>query len=387
MQLSVERKPFLECLQLAVQVAEKNSAMEMLKHVHLAAMDQTLMLRATDLQTYYSERIGAKVAREGAACVLAVKLTELVSKLGADDVLLELKEDALHIRCGRGRYRLPVLPPEDFPKAWEPEKGQSVTLEGDKLADLLGRVYGVCYVGESRPAMECVLLEPRGEMLRAVATDGHRLAIAECKAQGAEALKADHAVLLPKASARALIRLASKHGELHLSLDSKVSRLFAQAGGALSGFALVGAEYPEYGVVLKDVWDYSPVLSRETLRAALDRVRTTGEKATKKTAATAMVIRLGSDEMELSCESPDLGKAVERLEVDYNGPEIVTAYDPGYLDQGLAVMKSESVSLLLPEETGGPHTTSRMLNLNGEADPGYQHVVMGVHIQGVTEVH
>ena len=374
MQLSVERKPFLECLQLAAQVAEKNTAMEVLKHVCLEADSQGLTVRATDLATYYSERTAAKTLDTGGACVLAAKLSELISKLNADEVKLELKEDQLAIKCGRGKYLLPILPLEDFPTAWELPEGEAASVSGEKLSDLLGRTIKACDTGTSQLSLECVLLEPRKGKLRAVATDGHRMHIAECECQNPEALKANYDLLLTAQAARALVRLAGKHPEMELSLDQGASKLFAEAGGAVSGFSLVAASYVQYEVVIPKEWFCSPVANRENLRAALDRVTTTAQKQKKDIAATPVRLAINSGELELKCQSPELGTSTEYIELDYEGPEKTCAYNPPYLDQALATMKSQDVSLRL----NGDEVP--IACLCGEGDPGCQYIIMGMRL-------
>ena len=375
MQLSVERKPFLECLQLAALVADKATTMPVLNHVCLEADSQGLTVRATDSATYYSERTAAKTLETGGACVLAAKLCELISKLNVDEVKLELKEDQLAIKSGRGKYLLPILPLEDFPAAWALPEGEAASVSGEKLSDLLGRTIKACYTGTaSRQSLECVLLEPKTGKLRAVATDGHRMHIAECECQNPEALKANYDLLLTAQAARALVRLAGKHQGIELSLDQGASKLFAEAGGAVSGFSLVAASYVQYEVVIPDKWFCSPVANRESLRAALDRVTTTAQKQKKDTAATPVRLAINSGELELKCQSPELGTSTEYIELDYEGPEKTCAYNPPYLDQALATMKSQDVSLRL----NGDEVP--IACLCGEGDPGCQYIIMGMRL-------
>lgn len=336
MKFTIERTVLLRSLNHVQSIVERRTTIPILSNVLLQAGDAKLDLTATDLDMSVRESAAANVTQPGATTVPAHTLHDIVRKLpeGAQvEFSLDADGDRLLLKAGRSQFHLSCLPATDFPAmdtetAGKPADGitQFVVAAAD-LKRLIDKTRFAISTEETRYYLNGIYLhcaKTSGvNMLRAVATDGHRLARVELPApSGAEALPG---IILPR---KAVL-------ELHKLIDDVTGDVAVSATPARIRFAfdhvtlstkLIDGTFPDYNRVIPTTNDKRMEVDNQQLRQAVDRVSTISSEKSR-----AVKVNLGKNQMTVSVKNPDRGSAAEELVINYTATPIEIGFNARYL--------------------------------------------------------
>jgi len=306
------------------------------------------------------------VKKEGAVTLGAKKLYEIVRSLPENEMKLTLEDDAwARIKCGRVEFRMAGLPREDFPSLPEPKSGRGIEIPAALLKELIQRTAFAITAEDARYYLAGALLLLEKEKAAMVATDGHRLAWAERKAQ--LKLADTTRVLVPRKAITEIARLIEQAGaEENVSFQQGDGHLIFGIAGRTLASKQVEAQFPAFEKVIAVAGDKKVSLAREALQSAIRRVSLLSSDRGR-------AVRLGLDagKLELSASSPELGEAREALNVDYAGGSVEIGFNAQYLLEFLGVVGSEQVLLELKDaESQG------LLRPASEDAGDYRYVVM-----------
>ncbi|WP_100961005.1 DNA polymerase III subunit beta [Bosea sp. FBZP-16] len=348
MRASFERSELLRLLGPVTKVVEARNTIPVLGNVLLAVTpsadgitDGSVSVTGTDLDIRITNRGAAKVAEGGAVTVSASKLGDIVRKLptGAD-VSISIEPNNLIVKSGRSRFKLPTLPAEDFPDI---TVGEFTTTFTTDLAALFKPVSFAISTEETRFYLNGIYLHAVDGKLRAVATDGHRLA----QHDGAAA-ESFPGVIVP----RKVVGLVPP-GEIDVSISSTKVRFVSDALEVVS--KVIDATYPDYQRVIPR--DNAKVASvdRAALFAAADRVSTISSERGR-----SVKLSFADGSLALSVKS-DEGSAEDELAVGYDAEPLEIGFNASYLRDVLGTFGDESVLLRLNDasspaviDAGGP---------------------------------
>jgi DNA polymerase-3 subunit beta len=330
MKLTIERAALLRSLGHVQSVVERRNTIPILSNVLLRAENDRLSLSATDMDLEIVETVPAGVARTGVTTAPAHTLYDIVRKLreGAQ-IELEASGDkgSMTLRSGRSTFTLSCLPPEDYPLMAAGELPHNFTLTGGELKTLIDRTRFAISTEETRYYLNGIYLHQTrsNEMpvLRAVATDGHRLARVEMVLpDGAGGMPG---VIVPRKTVMELRKLldeTDKDVQLALS-DTKIR--FA-LGDAVLVSKLIDGTFPDYDRVIPQSNDKVLEVSCKEFAEAVDRVSTI---STEKSRAVKLTIERGN--LTLSAISPENGTATEEIEVRYGATPLEIGFNSRYL--------------------------------------------------------
>ena len=330
MKLTIERAALLRALGHVQSVVERRNTIPILSNVLLRAENGELALSATDMDLEIVAAVGVQLARKGATTAPAHTLYDIVRKLreGAQ-VELDAAGDkgALTLRSGRSTFTLACLPPEDYPLMAGGDLAHSFTLSAADLKRLIDRTRFAISMEETRYYLNGIFLHAAKSndvpMLRAVATDGHRLARMEIPLpEGAEGMPG---VIVPRKTVSELRKLIDEiDQDVQISLsDTKIRFSF---GNALLTSKLIDGTFPDYDRVIPAGNDKVLEVQCKEFAEAVDRVSTI---STEKSRAVKLTIERGS--LMLSATSPENGTATEEIEVRYNGSPLEIGFNSRYL--------------------------------------------------------
>ncbi len=345
MKLVVERAILLRALGHVQSVVERRNTIPILSNVLLAADGDTLELVATDLDLQIVERVPAEVAVAGATTVPAHTLFDIVRKLpdGAQ-VLLETGERGMRVAAGRARFQLQTLPREDFPVIAESELPVRFSLAAETLRDLIDKTRFAISTEETRYYLNGIFLHATREdppRLRAVATDGHRLARVELPLPEGAGGMPD--VIVPrKCVAEVRKLLDERDGEVEIGLSP--SRVRFEIGAAVLSSKLIDGTFPDYSRVIPTANDRVLRIDPASLAECVDRVTAI---ATEKT--RAVKLSLDKDRVTLSVVSPENGTASEDVPADYDAPSLDVGFNSRYLLDILDQVEGDSVEVHLAD--------------------------------------
>ncbi|MFN8723117.1 MAG: DNA polymerase III subunit beta [Rhodospirillales bacterium] len=333
MKLTIERAALLRSLGHVQRVVERRNTIPILSNVLLKAKGDELALTATDMDLEIVETVAAEVARAGAATAPAHTLYDIVRKL-PDGSQVEIDGGdggMITLRSGRSQFKLGCLPVEDFPQMSGTDVSHSFTVAAGDLRTLIDRSRFAISTEETRYYLNGIYLHAAKArtggsdipVLRAVATDGHRLARVEMPLPaGAEGIPG---VIVPRKTVgeiRNLIDEAASGIEVAMS-ETKIR--FTLDGITLTS-KLIDGTYPDYERVIPTGNDKILEVDAKAFAAAVDRVATI---STEKSRAVKLSLDRGS--VVLSATSPEAGSAQEEIEVSYDAGPLEIGFNSRYL--------------------------------------------------------
>ena len=355
MKATIERATLLRCLSHVQSVVERRNTIPILSNVLIEASEGgTVKVTATDLDLQVVEHMSAaSVESAGAVTVSAHLLFDIARKLpDGSQVSLETAENRMDVKAGRSRFKLPTLPRDDFPVIVEGDLPTSFELPSKTLAELIDRTRFAISTEETRYYLNGIFLHVSDEdqpVLKAAATDGHRLArFTLPRPDGAEGMPD---VIVPRKAVAELRKLLEEKGEGAGQIDlsaSKIRFTLGGEGGVVLTINLIDGTFPDYSRVIPTANDKHLRLDPRSFFEGVDRVATI---ATEKTRAVKM--GLDKDRVTLTVTSPDNGTAAEELPAEYSADGFEIGFNAGYLKDILGQIDSDTVELHLAD-AGAP---------------------------------
>lgn len=355
MKATIERATLLRCLSHVQSVVERRNTIPILSNVLIeASPDSTVRLMATDLDLQIVETMAAvSVEGPGAITVSAHLLFDIARKLqDGSQVSLETSENRMIVKAGRSRFQLPTLPRDDFPVIVEGDLPTSFEVPARTLAELIDRTRFAISTEETRYYLNGIFLHVSDEsqpVLKAAATDGHRLArFTIARPDGAEGMPD---VIVPRKCVGELRKLLEEVLDSAVLIDlsaSKVRFTLGGENGVVLTSKLIDGTFPDYSRVIPTGNDKLLKLDPRSFFEGVDRVATI---ATEKTRAVKMALE--NDRVTLSVTSPDNGTAAEELPADYSSAGFEIGFNANYLKDILSQIDGDTVELHLAD-AGAP---------------------------------
>src|SRR5713226_3252270 len=348
MKVTVERADLLKSLSHVHRVVERRNTIPILANVLLRSKVAELSLKATDLDLEVIETVTAEVNPGGATTLPAHMLYEIVRKLpeGAQ-IVLEASGDraVLAIRAGRSRFTLQTLPESDFPDLAAGEMTHAFKLAAADLKRLIDKTQFAISTEETRYYLNGIYLHTAGTAktptLRAVATDGHRLAQFELPPPaGTEGMPG---IIVPRKTVGEVQRLIEDN-EAEVTVELSQGKIRFTLGDAVLTSKLIDGTFPDYARVIPLGNDKELTVDKKEFEQAVDRVSTVSSERGR-----AVKLSLANGKLMLSVTNPDSGSATEEIEVEYGAEPLDIGFNSRYLLDIAAQLEGESAVLKLAD--------------------------------------
>ena len=350
MKLAIERATLLKSLAHVQSVVERRTTIPILSNVKLDAEQGGISLTATDMDLLVVEQVDAEVSQPGAATAPAHTLYDVVRKLPEGSlVTIEQQQGGpeLTLRAGRSTFDLPCLPAADFPSMTDEGLSHSFSLGAGELCRLIDRTRFAISTEETRYYLNGIHLHAFEDRLRAVATDGHRLARVEAPLpDGAAGMPP---IIVPRKTVneiRKLIDDVDPEDPVEVALSP--ARIRFKVGRAVLRSRLIDGTFPDYERVIPTGNDKQLVAPTKALSEAVDRVATI---ATDK--SRAVKLSLAAGRLTLSAVSPDAGRAVEEVDVAYTGEPLEIGFNARYILDMSTQIGGEEIEFVVAD-SGSP---------------------------------
>ncbi len=352
MKVTVERAELLKSLGHVHRVVERRNTIPILANVLIKAERGKLSLKATDLDLEVIDSVAAEVSPGGATTVPAHMFYEIVRKLPeGSQIVIEGSGDraVLSLRAGRSRFTLQTLPESDFPDLAAGEMTHSFKLAASDLKRLIDKTQFAISTEETRYYLNGIYLHSAGTAkaatLRAVATDGHRLAQVELPLpQGGAGMPG---IIVPRKTVGEVQRLIET-GEGEVAIELSAGKIRFSIGNVVLTSKLIDGTFPDYGRVIPANNDKSLTVDKKDFEAAVDRVSTVSSERGR-----AVKLSITGGRLVLSVTNPDSGSATEELEVEYEADPLDIGFNSRYLLDIAAQIEGE-VAVLKLADPGSP---------------------------------
>ncbi|MEO0982283.1 MAG: DNA polymerase III subunit beta [Pseudomonadota bacterium] len=340
MKLTIERADLLNAMSHVQNVVERRNTIPILSNVLMRAEDGALTFTATDLDIEAVDTADAKVERPGAATAPAQTLFDVVRKLpDGSEVEMELQGEnqRLAIRAGRSNFALPTLPASDFQTMTGDADGDAFRIDPADFRRLIDKTRFAISTEETRYYLNGVYLHAAesdgSKMLRAVATDGHRLALAEIEAPpGADNLIG---VIVPRKAVGEIRRLIDTAQE-PVEVEVSETKIVVRSGRAVLTSKLIDGSFPDYARVIPKGNDKILKIDNKTFEAAVDRVATVSAERSR-----SVKLSLDDGRVTLAVNHAETGQGSEEIEADYTDSAMEIGFNARYLLDVSAQIESD----------------------------------------------
>ena len=341
MKLTATREDILTPLQSVIGVVERRQTMPVLANILLAARDGRLSITGTDLEVELVAASQASVQQAGDITIPGRKLLDIFRSLPEKtSVALSTEGERVSLRAGRSRFTLSSLPASEFPLVDEINAQQTLTVAQGEFRRLIDKTHFSMAQQDVRYYLNGLLLETDGKVLRAVATDGHRLALCETELGGKA--KTNQQVIVPRKGVLELQRILGSEGNIELAVGTNHVR--AQIGDIRFTSKLIDGRFPEYGRVIPASPSRTVEAERESLKLALQR---TAILSNEKYRGIRLTARPGL--LIIQAHNPEQEEAEDQVEVNYKGEEVEIGFNVNYLLDALGAIEGDKVEIGLTD--------------------------------------
>lgn len=368
MKITTNKEQMLPALLQAGSIVERRQTLPILANILVNVSRGTMTFTATDLELEVKTRFQVNADEDMDFTIPARKITDITKALddGAS-ITLDVSGDKVVVRSGRGRYTLSTLPAADYPNMEVAAATQHLTIPQYKLKHLLEKTAFAMAQQDVRYYLNGMFFEGRSGRLRAVATDGHRLALCDVELDKSDDL--DIQAIVPRKAVIELNRLLDSSKEappVELQFSSGFVKVEFPNGSFSS--KLIDGRYPDYAKVIPTANTQDLVANRDLLRQALARTAILSNEKFR-----GVRFRAQPGLLNLMAHNPEHEEAEEELEVDFTGEEMTIGFNVGYLLDVLGAIEAENVRMGLIDPSSSCIMTA-------QKSDGAQYVVMPMRI-------
>lgn len=352
MKLTIDRADLMRALSHIQSVVERRNTIPILSNVRLDANDGMLTLTATDMDLEINESVAASVDTEGSTTAPAHTLHDIVRKLSDDakvDLTLEPGGSMMTVTSGRSKFKLSCLPVSDFPELGSGDMACAFSIPAKDLRDLIDRTRFAVSNDETRYYLNGIYFhaaETNGiAVLRAVATDGHRLAQFEMPLpDGASDMPG---VIIPRKTVGEIRKLIEEAADA-ITINLSENKMRFEFDHVKMTSKLIDGTFPDYQKVIPQGNDKVVEVNPKLFTSAIDRVSTISSEKTR-----AVKLAIDGSTMTLSAQSADAGSATEDIEISNDNTSLEIGFNSRYLLDITAQMGSDRCRMTLAD-AGGP---------------------------------
>jgi DNA polymerase-3 subunit beta len=340
MKFSLPKSKLNTCLQSILQVVPSKSTLPILTNILVEALEGKLKISATDLDISITATVECTVVKKGSVALPARILFEIIRELPEAEVTLEVVGNRVEMKIPNGSYKIAAIAPEDFPKLPAVNTKKEIRIESIDLVKMIRRTTFACSTDETRPALNGVLWQTKGDKMQMVSTDGHRLARMSASNTKLKGLNED--IIVPPKVLN-LIPKFLEGGQSEVGIIFGENNIIFNLGNVVLTSRLIEGPYPNFEQVIPSTNDKKMSVSREDLAAAVRRVSILSNSLTHQ---VRFSIRKGG--LTLATSNADVGgEGREVLDCDYQGEPLELGYNASYITDILARMESSEVTFEL----------------------------------------
>ena len=351
MEFKINSTDLLKALSHIHGIVEVRHTLPILSNIILEAKDDKLILSSTNLDIYCSDKIKAEVLQSGEVSVSAVTFFEIIKRLPSGSevlMIMEEGENEIRLTCGRSKFNLSTLKTDDFPIISDSDLSTNFVLSADELIRIIDKTKFAVSNEETRYYLNGIflLMAERNsiQFLRAVATDGHRLAQYDIPLpQGAEDITG---IIIPKKTIYELRKvLDDANGDVSVSLNENKIKFSFNDLKVVS--KVIDGTFPDYTKVIPQKNDKNFKTNNSDLKNAIDRVSAVAANEESKSKAIKFCIENNS--LSLSVESQSKGSANEMIDVNYSGDKVDIGFNSKYIIDICNEVDGDEISISLSD--------------------------------------
>ena len=338
MKFNITRKNILPSLQIVCSVIERRQALPILGNLLIVAEENKITFTGKDMEVEMVATINHSSENPGEVTVPARKLLDICRALPNDsNIELSFNKDKVVVKSGKSKFTLATLPAAEFPSTEALGNSSKISVPQEDFKSLLEDTMFSMAQQDVRYYLNGLLLELKKDSLRAVATDGHRLALKEIKVQ--TGIEETQQIIIPRKGVIELVRMLDG-GDKNINIE--ISQNHIRVGKEAVQFTskLIDGKFPDYQRVIPKGGDHPITTNRENLKQGLVRASILSNEKYK-----GIRLILQKDLLKAFAHNPEQEEAEEEIEIKYAGEDIEIGFNVTYLLDALSAIKTEQVIL------------------------------------------
>lgn len=342
MRVSIHSDLLNSALSKLLTVVDKKNSRPILTYCQIVTNHDSLELLATDLEVSVKVKVKADVFEPGKFCIHAKNISDILREMPSDEIHLEIDQNfnILKLRCQEIKFSLLICKAEEFPQLNFQNFNNKFFINSGQVQNIINKTYHALPVDETRPFLNGIFFQQIDSKLRAVATDGHRLALIDLPDfQSSNDMLID-GIIIPKKGINEIKKLSDSfpNENLEFSLDDSFIYVNANDSYFLS-IRLIAREFPKYQTIIPMKTTFRMTVDKNILLTAVKRIKIL---ASERSNGVKLSLQEGC--LILSANHPSLGGATEKIQVDYSGREIDIGFNAKYLIDTLSILNDAEVS-------------------------------------------
>jgi DNA polymerase III subunit beta len=366
MQIQLEREHLLKPVSIVAGVIERRQTLPILSYVLIRAADNRVTMTGTDLEVEVVTTAEGRVDSPGEITVPARKLCDICRALPEGAMVSLAKQgEKVVLKAGKSRFSLTTLPPRDFPAVESGAFAQALTISQANLKMALDRTAFCMAQQDVRYYLNGLYLEISGKRLRAVATDGHRMALTdtECTTGPDKSIE----IIVPRKGIQEISRLLSDSKD-PVRVEVGTNHIRLSFADLVFTSKLIDGRFPDYTKVIPSSQNKQLKLGRHVLREALGRVAILANEKYR-----GVRLSLESNRLNISAHNPEQEEAIEEVETSYSGESLEIGFNVTYLMEATAAIASSDLLL-------GLNDPNSSCTLRDTEDQSTQYIVMPMRL-------
>jgi len=342
MKFTISREVLLQPLSQVIGVVERRQTLPVLANFMLSAREGRLTVTGTDMEVELISSVPADIDQDGEITVPARKLLDIIKALpdGAN-IKFSVNDDKATLTAGRSRFTLATLPASEFPATDQVETLENIAVAESTLKKMMDKTSFAMANQDVRYYLNGLLFDFVGQQLRAIATDGHRLAI--CDLEGSVDITSDRQLIVPRKGVMELSRMLSgDEDEVTLAIGRNHIRLVK--GNTTFTSKLIDGRFPDYKAVVPVGADKQMLVDKATFIQALQRAAILSNEKYK-----GVKLEAAGSTIKIVAHNPQHEEAVEEIEAELNFDRLAVGFNVTYLLDALMAIDTEQVSLELKD--------------------------------------
>ncbi len=365
MRLKISKSELLRSITVVQSVISSKAPVASLSSIKIVASSGLVSFTGTDLKVTADVTVPVEVLEDGAICVYAPSLFDVVRELPDSEVDISGQDESdVSIQCEGASFKLHTSSLEDFPEIPEPSGDISFSLESTKLLEVFSKVEFSISRDQSRYILTGALMEIEGNILRAVSTDGRRMSIVTTVLESAPDV--EFAAVIPHKTIQELMRVLPNTESVDIKADT--NRITFMFDGMKIISTVLEGRYPDYKHAIPKEYDKEIVVNTAMFASAIRRVAAV---ATRNYNCIRMEFNESS--VVLTSATPEIGEAREVVAVELGATDVDVAFNPDYVLDVLKVITTDNTVLKLRESNSAGL-------LHGQDDESARFVVMPIRL-------
>ena len=341
MKLTIQSHVLRDAINKVLSVVDKKNSRPILTNCLIRSQGQKLELIATDLEVSAKIILNAKIETEGSFCINSKNISDILRELPNEELLLNVdNNNLLNLNCKNINYSLLVISADEFPQLNFQNQSSEFRLKTKQIAHIINKTSHAISTDETRLYLNGIYLQMSDSKLRAVAIDGHRLALLDTHEFIGENKFLADGVIVPRKGISELKKIADTYPEDDAAISLDDSFMFVNARNEYYlSIRLIAREYPKYQTVIPSKTTNRFHIDRNAILNAVKRIKILSNEKTN-----GIKLNVANNVLTISTNHPALGQANETLPIAYDGKATEIGFNAKYLIESLSVLNETDVT-------------------------------------------